>query len=274
MLLCGALYATVGAMETLLNLYKERYETPLARVERFRRSNPEYADVPMTYAGRLDPLAEGVLPVLAAEGVHRKEEICALTKRYELTILFGASTDSADVLGKLTASRDPSEVQRVDTLALTNALIALTGERTQRAPLYSATMHNGAYLHAHVRAGNVPEELPVRSITLSGATLIGQRHISVAQLEEEVLRATGSVQGDFRQSEIRATWEETLRHYDALARYPIALVDVTCSSGTYMRVLAEEVGEALGIEALALSIVRVSVGEMTLEESIRLPLSG
>jgi tRNA U55 pseudouridine synthase TruB len=52
-------------MENVLKLYKNVGETPLECLERFRVENSEYKDVPMTYAGRLDPMAEGVLIVLA-----------------------------------------------------------------------------------------------------------------------------------------------------------------------------------------------------------------
>ena len=44
-------------MDKVLNLYKKRGETPLECIYRFKMVNPEYADKPMTYAGRLDPLA-------------------------------------------------------------------------------------------------------------------------------------------------------------------------------------------------------------------------
>jgi hypothetical protein len=45
-------------MKDVLNLYKARGETPLQRIERFRKENPEYKNIPLSYAGRLDPMAE------------------------------------------------------------------------------------------------------------------------------------------------------------------------------------------------------------------------
>ena len=42
-------------------LYKNLGETPNKCIERFKKENPKYADVPMTYAGRLDPMAEGLI---------------------------------------------------------------------------------------------------------------------------------------------------------------------------------------------------------------------
>ena len=86
-------------MKDILNLYKERGETPLECIERFRRANPEYKNVPMSYAGRLDPMAEGVLIILAGEANKKKSDFLSLDKEYTFDVLFGFSTDTYDVLG-------------------------------------------------------------------------------------------------------------------------------------------------------------------------------
>ena len=48
-------------------LHKQLGETPNQRVMRFKVENPDYSSVSMTYAGRLDPLAEGLLLVLSGD---------------------------------------------------------------------------------------------------------------------------------------------------------------------------------------------------------------
>ena len=92
----------MAKMESVLNLYKERGETPLERIERFRKTHPEYRKLPMSYAGRLDPMAEGVLLVLVGEENRNRETHLSLTKKYEFDVLFGFATDTYDVLGVLT----------------------------------------------------------------------------------------------------------------------------------------------------------------------------
>ncbi|MEI7513657.1 MAG: hypothetical protein WCJ74_03505, partial [bacterium] len=86
-------------MDKVLNLYKRAGETPLLCILRYKKDNPQFENVPMTYAGRLDPLAEGVLLVLTGKEVHRKEEFLNLRKEYEVEVLFGFETDTFDVLG-------------------------------------------------------------------------------------------------------------------------------------------------------------------------------
>jgi len=50
---------------------------------------------------------------------------------------------------------------------------------------------------------------------------------------------------------------------------PVFRVEVFCSRGLYIRVLAEEIGQALGVPAHLLSLVRTRVGHFTIEEAVR-----
>ncbi|MBM2817978.1 MAG: ine55 [Parcubacteria group bacterium] len=86
-------------MKLVLNIYKKVGETPLEAINRFRADNPKYQSVKITYAGRLDPLAEGVLILLAGSAVYEKEKYLKLDKEYEAEIVFGFETDTYDILG-------------------------------------------------------------------------------------------------------------------------------------------------------------------------------
>ncbi|MEK7120642.1 MAG: hypothetical protein AAB840_00955, partial [Patescibacteria group bacterium] len=84
----------------ILNLYKKEGETPLERIRRFTTENPEYKNKKMTYAGRLDPMAEGVLIILTDEDVHIKDNFLRLDKEYEFEVLWAVSSDTHDILGE------------------------------------------------------------------------------------------------------------------------------------------------------------------------------
>lgn len=83
----------------MLNLYKKVGETPLECLGRWVKQNPKYENMKMTYAGRLDPMAEGELLVLVGEECYEKEKYLGLDKEYEFDILFGFGTDTYDILG-------------------------------------------------------------------------------------------------------------------------------------------------------------------------------
>lgn len=50
---------------------------------------------------------------------------------------------------------------------------------------------------------------------------------------------------------------------------PIFTIDVHCSRGMYVRVLAEEIGDALGVPAHLAALVRTEIGHFTVEEAVR-----
>src|SRR3989344_2297636 len=83
----------------IFELYKKEGQTPLEAMEEFRKENLEYKDQKMTYAGRLDPMAEGVLLILTGDDCKEKQKYLGLNKEYEFEILWGFQTDTYDILG-------------------------------------------------------------------------------------------------------------------------------------------------------------------------------
>ena len=84
---------------------KELGETPLECIERARIELGLDANMPMTYAGRLDPLASGKLLILMGEECKEKEKYLGYDKEYEIEVLFGIKTDTGDALGQITEVR-------------------------------------------------------------------------------------------------------------------------------------------------------------------------
>ena len=85
----------------VLTTWKRAGETPLQAMEALRARDPALAGVPMVYAGRLDPMAEGVLLVLAGDDRHALPEHLRHDKRYRASFLFGVGSDTGDGLGRL-----------------------------------------------------------------------------------------------------------------------------------------------------------------------------
>src|SRR3989344_4155540 len=74
-------------------------ETPLQALERLRVEKDFPHDLAMTYAGRLDPMAEGKLLILTGEDCKRRERYDGLDKEYVFEIAFGIESDTGDILG-------------------------------------------------------------------------------------------------------------------------------------------------------------------------------
>jgi tRNA U55 pseudouridine synthase TruB len=54
-------------IQKIIVLNKKEGETPLEALSLFRSTHKSFKDVPMTYAGRLDPMASGLLVILIGE---------------------------------------------------------------------------------------------------------------------------------------------------------------------------------------------------------------
>ena len=250
-------------MDKVLNLYKKRGETPLECIHRYKMVNAEYADTPMTYAGRLDPLAEGVLVVLSGEKVHTKEEYLALPKEYSVDVLFGASTDTYDLLGMATEL----SVAPLDISYAEERLKEFAGRHTLTYPPYSSKPVKGKPLFAWARSGNLESiDLPTREVDIYELECESWKEISAPEMLEEIISAIDSVRGDFRQDESIAQWQKLLEGKDYT--FSVARIRVSSSSGAYMRSLAHEWGKSFGLPALAYKIIRTRVGDFEITKSL------
>lgn len=249
----------------VVNLYKQLGETPRERLERLRTERPQYQYDTLSYAGRLDPMAEGVLLCMVGAAVNRREEFLDLPKEYVLDILFGFSTDTYDVLGKVMESGDPAEIVRSK---VDRGLNEFRGLISQEYPPYSSKPVAGKSLFEWARQGLAMHVLPQKTVTIYEIETKAMYKIKEPQLLKYIEESIGKVKGDFRQEEILSLWHRNLRA-DGTREFPCATVRISCSSGTYMRSIAQGLGVHLGMPALALHILRTKVGDYGVEKALR-----
>lgn len=243
---------------SVLNIYKNLGETPLEALERLRVEQPEYKDSKLTYAGRLDPMAEGVLLVLTDEDNNRRDEFLGLEKEYEFEVLWGVETDTYDVLGKIVAEKIPAIFKPND---FRKTLDKFEGVYDQPYPPYSSQPVQGKPLFWWAREGRLNEiEIPRKEIEIKKLEHVRDTKITTSELREKILYNISLVKGDFRQEEITAGWQKFFAKYPS-AIFTISTFQATVSSGAYMRGFAHVFGKELGCGAIALRILRTKVGK-------------
>jgi len=246
-------------METkVLSLYKNLGETPLECIRRFRLDNPEYKEIKMTYLGRLDPMAEGLLLVLAGN-TKEKEIYLSMDKAYEFEVLWGFDTDTYDCLGLVThgTGTTPKKIEE----RFPSLLDTIRNKRIQTYPPYSSRTVEGKPLFQWARENKIEEiDVPERGIKVFSIEHIDTRLISKLELLAEIIRRVGLVKGDFRQEEIISQWSSILQNTRE-ANFLISKFKTNVSSGTYIRGLANEMGKYFGGGAIAFWIKRTRVGE-------------
>jgi len=244
-------------METILPVYKHRSETPLEAIQRIKIAYPEYAELPMTYAGRLDPMADGLLLLLAGETCKEKEKYTGLDKEYYVDIVWGISTDTYDVLGCVTEFGIP---EKPDITALKSVLDTHITTSMQKYPRFSSKPINGTPMALLARDGKkiTEEDIPTHEVTIYSADIIEDEKIQGNTLFTTVKADIEQVTGEFRQNESIQSWKDSV---DMNYEYSITRISVSCSSGTYMRQLVHDIGERLSIPACAYRIYRRSIGD-------------
>ena len=171
--------------------YKNIGETPLKCLERIRLEYGKPAETPMTYAGRLDPMAEGLLIILAGEDCKQKEKYLKMDKEYEVEVLFGVSTDTYDQLGLI----EKAEKKDFDAINFDK----YKGKFTQEYPKYSSKV---------LAMKEVPDEMPTKDVEIFSIEQIGSKALSGQRIAETVLENIKKVTGEFRQEEISTKWRE------------------------------------------------------------------
>lgn len=253
----------------MLNLYKQLGETPLERLNRFRVEHPEYANASLSYAGRLDPMAEGVLPVLVNEENKQRERYLNLPKEYEFTVLFGFESDTYDILGKVVRHSH----YELDIARVRNEIIGyinkLPGTFLQTYPPYSSKPVDGEPLFMHARENRLDGIiLPAKEVDIYSCELISLEYIMRSSLEEYVANSISKVRGDFRQADIKLAWAEAFKQNTA-QEYLAASIYISCGSGVYVRSIAHMLGKFLNYPTLALHILRTQVGSYSLASVVR-----
>ncbi len=244
----------------MLKLYKKIGETPLECLDRLARENSKYENVKMTYAGRLDPMAEGELLILVGDECNNKEKYIELDKEYEFEVLFGFETDTYDVLGvpkgsesfnEYDLSRHKDKIERF--------LESIRGKQTQKYPPFSSKTLDGKPLFELAKAGKLDEsKLPEHEIEIYEADFIKSYWIKGKNLKIDIFKRISLVKGDFRQEEILKKWGELLLGREE-ERFLISKFKVVCSSGTYIRGIVNSLGKKIGYPALAYQIKRTRI---------------
>lgn len=250
-------------MKKVVKLYKKISETPLECIERWKKENSKYNGEKATYAGRLDPMAEGELLLLLGEECKKKDVYLILDKEYELDILFGFQTDSFDILGLVEKKATFEDLKNYDLakhqFKIQKYLEKIEKKFSQKYPPFSSKTIDGEPLFKLKKEGRLDEKkIPEKKVEIYEAEWLKDYFVSEQDFKNDLVKRIMLLRGDFRQEEILKQWEDILRGHKN-KNFLVSKIRVVCSSGTYMRSLAKEMGESLGIPALAFKIKRTQI---------------
>ncbi|MFF2052432.1 tRNA pseudouridine(55) synthase TruB [Leifsonia sp. NPDC058194] len=179
------------------------------------------------HAGTLDPMATGLLIVGVNSSTRLLTYIVGADKEYLATIRLGSATTTDDAEGEETARADAEALAAVADEGIHAGIADLTGELQQIPSSVSAIKVDGKRAYARVRAGEEVVLKP-RAVTVSEFELLAQR------------RTPDAIDLDVR---------------------------VVCSSGTYIRSLARDLGAGLGVGGHLSALRRTRIGDYDVRDA-------
>ena len=184
------------------------------------------------HAGTLDPMATGLLLLGIGRATRFLTYLVGADKTYEATVRLGAETTTEDADGEITATRG-CRIEDLPEDRLQEALTALTGPIQQVPSAVSAIKVDGVRAYQRIRDGQ-DVELRARPVTIHELRLTGEPRKTIT---------------DGARSDVS----------DAVEAVDIDIL-VSCSSGTYVRALARDLGRTLGCGAHLIALRRTGVG--------------
>ncbi|WP_193509855.1 tRNA pseudouridine(55) synthase TruB [Cryobacterium sp. BB736] len=181
------------------------------------------------HAGTLDPMATGLLLLGLNSSTRLLTYLVGLDKEYHATIRLGQTTTTDDAEGEVVATAEAPLVESLTDDQLAREIGRLTGDIQQ-----------------------VPS-------SVSAIKVDGKRAYDLARKGEEVVLAARAVTvSAFDVLDVRSSTSDLTRHVDVDVR-------VECSSGTYIRALARDLGAALGVGGHLTALRRTRVGPFPID---------
>jgi len=206
------------------------------------------------HSGVLDKPATGVLPIAVGRATKLFKYFADFQKAYLTTFIFGFSTDTDDILGRILQVGD---ARGLDAEKLKSELQKFVGDIVQVPPRYSTTKVAGKpYYKLAAKGEEPPRKLkPVKVEKIEFIEFKDGPPFSVLTSQfDNLLRPRNE-----EDPEIILKEEPALK---------LVTVRILCRGGFYVRSLARDLGEILGVKGCVLSLVREQVGPLRIESAL------
>ena len=192
------------------------------------------------HAGTLDPFATGLLIIgVERESTKHLNDFLGMDKTYRATICIGKDSTTLDPEGDVTSPPFMGESEgasEISTEALEIAIKGLTGDLQQIPPMHSAIKIGGKKLYELARKG-IEIDRPPRAVTVKRFEIESNLNVRLST--------------------------------PAILPFEIQTI-IDCTSGTYIRALARDLGEALGTKAYLTALERTAIGTYSVADAISL----
>ncbi|MBF0412208.1 MAG: tRNA pseudouridine(55) synthase TruB [Desulfamplus sp.] len=194
------------------------------------------------HTGTLDPFATGLMLCGINKGTKLSQFFLGSSKHYLAEVALGIETDTQDYTGQLVNRCDPLVLDSLTHDTIIETVEKLRGIQMQKPPLYSALKHNGKPLYKLAREGK-PVQKPSRMIEIHSIEILNIQKESAADLISKPKFLSDAI---------------------------LLTISVHCSSGTYIRTLAHDIGQQLECGGCLSSLRRTKTCGFSIDDAISL----
>jgi tRNA pseudouridine(55) synthase len=195
----------------------------------------QYNTNKVTYAGRLDPLAFGLIVILTDEDVHKRDEFTGKNKIYQFNVIHGIQTDTYDIMGMIYDKDGLNDNTQFDINKIS------VGKQMMKYPSYSSVPikehNNKPYWYCALNNLEVKNK-PTKEIEIYDIKILDKTTKTKDELIQLINDKINKVTGDtFRQKDILDKW-----NYIEDKLYEIYKMEIKISSGGYVRNITNILG--------------------------------
>ncbi len=217
-------------------------------VEEIRNLFPK---VKVGHTGTLDPLATGVLLACIGKATKLSQILVKYSKEYVAEIELGYETDTLDSYGEI--------VKKISRNELNKKLEKIRYNETQEKSeiLSGQDFDNDSYVNLEKVLTKFTGEINQIPPIYSAIKFNGEKLYKIARRGEEVETKPRKVK--IYKIQLITKIKKT-----------ILKIKINCSSGTYIRALARDIGRYLGTYATLTNLIRTGIGNYKIENSYKL----
>lgn len=206
------------------------------------------------HAGTLDPLATGVLIVLAADMTKKQDYFMGLDKIYRTKIFFGLNSPTNDLEGPFDIDENFENIELSEE-EIAMYLESILGVVEQKVPFYSAVKVDGKELYKHARTGQDIKKLPVKEVELKTFSILNSQFSKTEEVPKNIVEKLNEE-------------KEYSNKLKLIEKYfPSIELTLTTGKGFYVRSLARDLGKTFKTKAVMGSLIRQAVGEYKVEDA-------
>jgi tRNA pseudouridine55 synthase len=245
-----------------------------AIVNKFRK---HFQTKKVGHAGTLDPFAEGVLVILVGKATKLSDQLLNKDKQYKARILLGLQTNSGDPEGEIL--NQAKAYKEVNEGEFTKALLSFTPEYLQYVPVFSSVKVEGQKLRELARKYSnfkisEKEQKVIEFYNKEGQL---EKTVNLPAKTVSIQNSKVLAHGNYSKSEVLEAFNSSFNRKQPLDisafnlnEYQYFEITVDVSKGTYIRQLATDVGEILGVESMLISLTRTKSGEYSINNTFEI----